>query len=190
MSGDRVQLAATLRKLAIVGGIVLFVAFLAYAIIVRPDASTLQSFGYPGVTILMFFSSGSILFPAPGFAAVLAAAPTLNLNPLLVGLFAGIGAATGELAGYLVGSGGNRILALSENKRWMRARRWLQRHGFLAILGFALIPNPFFDVIGVLAGSLSYSVQRFWLACAIGNSAKYATISVLGSSAVSWWLGR
>jgi membrane protein DedA with SNARE-associated domain len=190
ISGDRVQLAATMRKLAIVGGILLFVTFLGYAIIVRPDMSTLKTFGYPGVTILMFFSSGSIFLPAPGFAAVLAAAPTLSLNPVLVGLFAGIGAATGELAGYLVGSGGKKILALNERPRWRRAHQWLQHHGFMAILVFALIPNPFFDVIGILAGSLSYPVRRFWLACLIGNCVKYTTVAVLGASAVTWWLGR
>jgi uncharacterized membrane protein YdjX (TVP38/TMEM64 family) len=188
ISGERVRLAATLRKLAIVGGILLLASALGYAAIVRPDVSSLAAFGYPGVTILMFFSSGSILFPAPGFAAVLAAGTVWN--PVLVGLFAGLGAATGELAGYLVGHGGKRILSLNEGARWRRARGWLERHGFLAILAFALVPNPFFDVIGVLAGSLAYPVRRFWLACLIGNCVKYVAMAVLGGSAITWWLGR
>jgi uncharacterized membrane protein YdjX (TVP38/TMEM64 family) len=188
ISGDRAQLAATMRRLAIVAGIVLVLAVTVYAVVVRPDVSSLAAFGYPGVTILMFFSSGSILFPAPGFAAVLAAGTVWN--PVLVGLFAGLGAATGELAGYLVGTGGKRILSLNEGKRWRRAQGWLRHHGFVAILFFALIPNPFFDVIGVLAGSLSYPVRRFWLACLIGNCTKYVGMAVLGGTALTWWLGR
>jgi uncharacterized membrane protein YdjX (TVP38/TMEM64 family) len=188
ISGDRAQLAGTMRKVALAAGIVLVFAVTIYAVVVRPDISSLAAFGYPGVTILMFFSSGSILFPAPGFAAVLAAGTVWN--PVLVGLFAGVGAATGELAGYLVGTGGKKILSLTENKRWRRAQNWLRHHGFIAIMIFALIPNPFFDIIGVLAGSLAYPVRRFWLACLIGNSVKYVGMAALGGTAITWWLGR
>ncbi len=136
----------------------------------------------------MFLSSGSILLPAPGFAAVLAAGTLWN--PLLVGIAGGLGAATGELSGYLLGVGGGAVLDLKEGKRWQRAHRWLQRYGFWAILVVAMVPNPLFDVLGLVAGSLSYPARRFWLACAVGNCVKYVALAYLAGSATAWWLER
>ena len=45
--------------------------------------------------------------------------------------------------------------------------------------------EAFFDVAGILAGSLGYPPGKFWLACAIGNTIKYTTLALLGSSAPS-----
>jgi membrane protein YqaA with SNARE-associated domain len=64
----------------------------------------------------------------------------------------------------------------------------LRRYGFFAVLALALVPNPAFDAVGLLAGSLRYPPGRFWLACALGNSAKYIAVAYLGDVA-SWWLG-
>ena len=53
--------------------------------------------------------------------------------------------------------------------------RILRRYGFFVLLPLAMIPNPIFDAVGLLAGSLGYPpIRRFWLACAPGNSVKYA----------------
>lgn len=189
-SGDRLRLIMRFRTAAIVAGLLAVAGIVGYVAIARPDPSTLTGLGYPGITILMFISSGSIVLPAPGFAAVLAASPTLSLNPIFVGLFAGLGAATGELTGYLVGTGGGKVLSLGEISRWRRAQEWLQHHGFFAVLALASIPNPFFDLIGVAAGSLAYPVQRFWVACLLGNSMKYVAMAFVGETAMTWWIGR
>ncbi len=69
---------------------------------------------------------------------------------------------------------------------WSGLQGWLGRHGFLAILALALVPNPAFDAVGLLAGSLGYPPRRFWLACALGNSLKYIAFAYLGD--VALWL--
>ncbi|MHB0868283.1 MAG: DedA family protein [Chloroflexota bacterium] len=172
---------------AIVGLLLLF-GLVAAFLLLRPNPASLAALGYPGVAILMFLSSSSILLPAPGFAAVLAAGTIWN--PLLVGVAGGLGAATGELTGYLVGLGGGAVLDLREGKRWQQAHRWLARYGFWAIVGVALVPNPVFDVLGLVAGSLSYPARRFWLACVLGNTLKYLLLAYLAGSATDWWLDR
>ena len=60
-------------------------------------------------------------------------------------------------------------------------RRW----GCLTILTLATIPNPFFDAVGILAGSLGYSPRRLWIACMIGNTVKYTALALLGGTAAS-----
>jgi membrane protein YqaA with SNARE-associated domain len=99
---------------------------------------------------------------------------------------AGLGNATGELVGYAAGRIGAVALAGRKAPRWwLVAKGWLGRYGFFAILAMALVPNPLFDVIGLLAGSMRYPMRRFWLACLVGNSAKYLALAYLGG-VVPW----
>jgi membrane protein DedA with SNARE-associated domain len=46
----------------------------------------------------------------------------------------------------------------------------MERHGMLAIFLLAAIPNPIFDVGGLIAGVLKMPVWRFLLAAIIGKS--------------------
>jgi len=179
---------ATMRKLAAGVGLLLLLSVAALIALHGRDIASLAAFGYPGVAILMFLSSSTVIFPAPGFAGVLAAG--MIWNPVLVGVFAGVGSATGELSGYLLGMGGGAVLDLKESGRWRQLHRWVERNAFLAILALATVPNPLFDIMGLLAGSLSYPVRRFWVACAIGNSLKYVGLALLADSTAAWWLSR
>ena len=186
--GDRARLLVTVRKAGIVLGLLIVLGLVICIVQRGSDLVALAALGYPGVTILMFLSASTVLFPAPGFAAVLAAG--VLWNPLLVGIAAGVGAGSGEISGYLLGAGGSVVLDLKDGKRWRRAHRWLERHGFLAILVLAAIPNPVFDVLGLVAGSLSYPLRSFWLAAILGNTIKYVALAYLSSSAAAWWLSR
>lgn len=183
--GKRAAQLSWLRKAALLAGLLLLIALIVAIFQRGRDLASLAALGYPGVAILMFFGSSTVLLPAPGFAAVLAAGTVWN--PVLVGLSAGFGSAAGELSGYLLGMGGGAVLSLKENERWKQAHCWLARRGFLAILLLAAIPNPLFDVLGLVAGSLAYSMRRFWLACLLGNCFKYTCMALLADSAMAYW---
>lgn len=165
-------------------GAVLAVAAI-YLLSQGADLERLLALGYPGVAVVMFFSSATVLLPAPGFAALLAASGIGQLNPFVLGIFAGIGSSFGELTGYLVGLGGRKALHNVSPGRWMaRAEYFMRRWGFLTILLMASVPNPFFDALGLLAGSLAYPARRFWVASMIGNTLKYTAMALLGASAL------
>ncbi len=185
---DHARLMSTARKMAIVVGLLLMLVFVGWYLVYRPDPASLAALGYPGVAIAMFLTSSTIFLPAPGFAAVLWAGAVWD--PLWVGIVAGLGAATGELSGYFVGAGGNALLDLKESKGWVEAHRLFKRFGLWAILALAIVPNPVFDAVGVVAGSLSYSVGRFWLACLVGKTVKFLAMAYLADSALGWWLAR
>ncbi len=185
---DRPRLMNTARKMAVAVGLLLLVALAACYLLFRPDPASLAALGYPGVAIAMFLTSSTIFLPAPGFAAVLWAGAVWN--PLWVGIAAGVGAATGELSGYLLGAGGNALFDLKGGKRWAQAHRMFKGYGLWAILVLAIVPNPLFDVVGVVAGSLSYSIRRFWIACAVGKIIKFLAMAYLADSAHGWWIAR
>ncbi len=152
---------------------------------IRPES--LAALGYPGVFLTMLISGAGTFMPFPGQATILAAGALWN--PLLVGLAAGLGNSTGELFGYAAGRAGAEALAGRKRVHlWRVLQSWLARHGFLTILITALVPNPIFDIVGLLAGSVSYPMRRFWVACAVGNSIKYVGMAYLGE-VVSGLLG-
>lgn len=182
---SRIKTLARARRVAALVGLLILAGLVVYLVQRGPDLHALAGFGYPGVAILMFLSSSTVLFPAPGFAAILAAGTVWD--PLLVGIAAGLGAGTGEISGYLLGVGGNAVLDLKEGKRWKRAHQWLEKHGLLAILVLASVPNPLFDAIGLVAGSLSYPLRNFWIAAVVGNCVKYVALAYLSNGAAARW---
>jgi membrane protein YqaA with SNARE-associated domain len=171
--------AASGGALLVAGLLVVAAAFL---VVRGADLAVLLALGYPGVAVVMFFSSATVLLPAPGFATLLAATALSDLNPWALGLFAGFGSSIGELTGYLVGLGGRGVIESKAGPWLRRCEYFMRRWGFATILVLASIPNPFFDVVGVLAGSLAYPARRLWVACLIGNTIKYTAMAVLGES--------
>ena len=168
-----------------VAAVVLLLAFMVgigVAFANGMDPMTLLQYGYPGISLIMFFSSATVLLPAPGFAAVLGAGTVIN--PWIVGPFAGLGSAIGEMTGYIVGLGSREAIETRRGKWWTQAENWMRKNGFITVLVFASFPNPFFDAIGVIAGSLALPISRVFLACLIGNTIKYTSLALLGNSAL------
>lgn len=176
-AGTRIWLILALAALAAL------VAAGVYAWRSGTDPAELAALGYPGVFLVMFISGCSILFPVPGQAAILAAGAIWN--PVLVGVASGLGNSTGELTGYLLGRAAGAAIEERRPPRWWGAlQSWVGRYGFFAIMAIAMVPNPVFDAVGLIAGSLEYPARRFWLACAIGNSVKYTALAYLGNAAI------
>ncbi len=129
----------------------------------------IRRFGHAGLIGLFVVSAignATLIIPAPVF--VVACAAGLAFGPLPVGLAAGAGAAIGELTGYLAGYGGEAVLP--EGKLYQRLHAFMLRHGMLAIFLLAAIPNPIFDVGGLIAGALKMPLWKFLVAAIIGKS--------------------
>jgi membrane protein YqaA with SNARE-associated domain len=67
--------------------------------------------------------------------------------------------------------------------------KWIEKWGFIAILLFASIPNPLFDLAGIICGSLGLSFWTFFLATLTGKTFIKAQIQtwfiILGSHATT-----
>jgi uncharacterized membrane protein YdjX (TVP38/TMEM64 family) len=171
-----VAVERTRRILAILLAVIISVLI----VIFRNQLAGLGAFGYPGLFLLNVFTSATIILPVPGLAFAFAAGATLN--PFLVGLSVGSGAAVGELTGYLAGYGGQGLV--ENNPGYTKIVKWTQRYGLWVVFFLALMPNPFFDVVGMVAGLLRIPVWRFLLACWAGNLIKATTIALIGAETI------
>jgi membrane protein YqaA with SNARE-associated domain len=158
------------------------------AIFVTQQTGELGKYGalaYPILFVVQTLMAATLFLPAPGLAFVVAAGAVLD--PLWVGIVAGLGSATGELTGYLLGYYGRRAVPTDTSRIWRLTERGFRRWGFIALIVIAFIPNPAFDALGILAGSLRYPLGRFWLSTAAGKILKFLLIAY-GSSMVSIWM--
>ena len=154
---------------------------------IKDQAAQLAAYGYPGIFIIAMLANATVFLPAPGVAVVFAMGSIFN--PLLVALFAGTGAALGELVGYLAGYSGQGIV--ENTQMFARIEPWVRRYGVFAIFILAALPNPFFDIAGVAAGILKIPIGKFFIACWLGQLIKMFAFAYAGSVSISWlgqWL--
>lgn len=162
--------------LGVVAGVLVLGGLSAGFLYFPIDWQAIGSWGYLGVFGVVFVATASVALPIP-YLLIVARAGSF-LDPFLIALVAGLAGMLGELTGYLIGIGGSGLLP---HGRWYeRARHWICTYGFWTITLFACVPNPFFDAIGLMAGTLRYSWWRFALACLLGKSIKFLVAALIG----------
>lgn len=175
-------------KLVRLGMIIFVVALTVFIYAIRDQAGILRAFGYPGIFLLSLMANATILLPAPGLAIVFGAGTLQALNPLGVGVAAGLGATLGELSGYMAGFSGQAII---ENRNlYNQMVTWMRRYGPIVVVVLAFLPLPLFDLAGVAAGALRMPVLHFLGFCALGKTAKMILVALAGVYAREWleWL--
>lgn len=149
----------------------------------REPLERLGPWGYVVGFLAELSNSAMIIVPTPAPAYTFAMGFTLN--PLLLGLAGGAGAAIGELGGYLLGARGRNLV---NDGRWYRRLYSLteRRMGPL-LLTIAMLPLPF-DVVGAWAGVLRYPVRRFLLFVMIGKVVRVTAIAFAGYYSIGWFV--
>ena len=140
-----------------------------------------ESLGLLGLFLVNFISSATFFVSAPAFLTIIAGG---NLySPILVALIATLGACLGDMLGFAFGHSGRRLAKkkLDRHKAIRFLEKHFHRHGALIIFLLAIIPNPFFDAIGILAGVVNYPVLRFFTIMLIGRFLRYWALAQFGS---------
>jgi uncharacterized membrane protein YdjX (TVP38/TMEM64 family) len=173
-----------LRILVLVG----VIAIIAGLFVFRDQVKKLQDYGYIGIFLLSIAANATIIIPIPGVAFTTAMGAIFN--PIGVAIAAGLGAALGELTGYLAGFSGQGVAERS--KLYIRLTSWMKAHQNLAygaIFLLAFIPNPAFDMAGMASGALKLPIWKFLLACALGKILKMLLFAYAGYYSISWLSG-
>lgn len=171
-------------QLARAGMLVFVIAITLYVYSIRNQTEQLQRYGYSGLFLLSLLANATIILPAPGLALTFGAGTLKGLSPLWVGVVAGAGATLGELSGYMAGFSGQAVI---ENRQaYERFERWMKRYGPVTIVALAFIPNPLFDLAGMLSGALKMPVHRFLLWCALGKIPKMILVAYAGAYSWEW----
>jgi uncharacterized membrane protein YdjX (TVP38/TMEM64 family) len=170
-SGWKTNLVRALVLIAVI-------ALTVFLYLHRYQVSRLQMLGYPGIFLVSLLSNATIILPVPG--VLFTSAMGAIFNPYWVALAAGSGATLGEISGYLLGFSGQGVV---ENKQWYdRISGWMLKYGDLTIFLLALIPNPLFDIAGMVAGALKMPLWRFLIWAWLGKCLKMFAFALGGAT--------
>lgn len=150
--------------------------FLSYFF--RDELLKLGSFGIFGIFLINLITSMTLFLPAPGIATVVAGG--FLYNPIVVALVAALGSAIGDFIGYILGRSGKEVL-LKKNSFWYNIfRETFHKFGAIFIILFSFIPNPIFDIVGLVAGLFSYNPARFFAYVFLGRLLRNLLLSYGG----------
>ena len=187
-------------------GFVFTAGLLAAAIIYRHEIQSIGAYGYIGVFIVGILCGVSVI-PAPTLAMVF----TLGgvLNPVYVGLVAGLGGGIGGITVYLTGAGVETVLSRFRAReqeyeqepgrhydpvRPVQGRFWRKGEAFYArmskwiggkggawtlFITSALIISPFYFA-GLAAGSVRMGLMKFFLISWAGKTVRYLIVAFGG----------
>ena len=157
-----------------------------------------KEYGYLGAFLVSILASATVIAFIPSVPVIFALGGVLN--PVLVGLVAGVGEAMGEFSAYLAGRSGHaffsnpaRSTQTAEPKgiyAWIQ--RWVKTRGALALFLSAAVFNPFFSVIGATAGALRFPPWKFFLIVWAGKTVKWIVVALVGwgtLSVILRWFG-
>jgi len=140
-----------------------------------------------GLVVLFFVSlvsNATLILPVPGLALTALAATAGN--PLLVGVIAGAGQALGEVTGYLAGYSGQELI--DNSPRYARLVDWMRRYGAWTIFVLALVPNPVFDVAGIVAGALRMPIWLYLASALSGKVVKNVLVAYGAYFGLHWFI--
>ena len=173
------------QKLLRVSPLFISIVFIATGLVLWTTGSfNIETVGYTSIWFIAFIGAALVFAPVGALGAVCVAA-TVDLNPFMVALVAASAEAVGELTGYLAGMGGKSFF---EHKRfYLRFKNLFSRYAALTLLIGSAIPNPIFDILGVIAGSTLYPVKRFLLLIFAGKLFKFTWLSLGCYYGATWF---
>lgn len=140
-----------------------------------------RSLGLLGLFIINFVSSAGFFVSGPAFLTIITGGGLYS--PILVAVVAAFGACLGDMLGFLFGHSGRTLMkkSLDKHKIIKFLEKHFHRHGALIIFLIAIIPNPFFDAIGILAGIVNYPPGKFFVIMLIGRFIRYWALAQAGA---------
>ncbi len=132
--------------------------------------------GYPGLFLTGLLSSAAMFAPVPGLIVLAALGGVLD--PFLGGMLFAIGAALGELSGYMAGTVGQT--AVQKSKYYAPIERYMRKYGGVTIMMLGFIPNVLIDVAGMVAGVMKMPWYQFLFWCFLGKVPKCLLIAYGG----------
>jgi len=141
-------------------------------------------YGYFGVFVVSLLSGVSIFFPVPDTLVIFAlaglkAGSAWDFDMLVIAAAAAMGAAIGELSGYLIGLGGRKPIIRKYKKKIDFLEKVFRKFGSVAIFAFAFTPLPD-DLVFIPLGMMRYNVIKALIPAYIGKFCMYLVVASAG----------
>lgn len=166
-----------LRPLLI--GLALVLVNVLIYLLLPPDlVEQMGNFGYLGAFLSALLANASVVIPVPYYPLLIRLGQAFD--PAWVTLLAAAGSTIGELTAFYVGRSGRGAFENTRFYQWVQRQLSHPWRAPLVLFGLSAVPNPAFDVAGLLAGAMGIPL---WLFCATvfpGRIIRMATVIWFG----------
>lgn len=138
-----------------------------------------KTLGLLGIFLINFIGNATFFLPGPAIATVVAGG--VVYPAFSVAIAASLGAALGDMIGYVLGYAGKKLFIRDHHILYVVFRDLFHKYGTLAIFIFAIIPNPFFDIIGFLGGLSHFPPLKFFILLFLGRTIRNLLLASIGS---------
>ena len=138
-----------------------------------------EKYGYLGIFIISIIGNIAIFSPTAPIASMLGGS---IYNPWVVSFVTALGAVVGEMASYIVGYAGEN--SIHQYTYYDKIKHFMELNGTLTIFLLSVIPNPLFDLVGILAGATNYPLRHFILISFFGKWIKYGIFALVGHTLI------
>lgn len=142
----------------------------------------LKTYEYIDTFFACLFLNATVLLPSSSTAVVMSMVSIYN--PIITALIGAVGSSIGEFTGYFAGYYGSSAIQNSTIVKIITSV--YRKFPKLVIVLFAILPFPFFDILGILAGSVKMDKKLFFILCSIGKSIKRLLYAYLGVYATDY----
>lgn len=160
-------------------GLIVALGLSVIIFVFRDKFVNLQGYGYAGLFLLSVLGNATIVLPVPVVLTAFLGGGIFN--PFWVGVVVSLGATVGELTGYLAGTSGRDVI---ESKKFLKIKGWMHKYGLWTIFALAAVPNPAFDLAGIVAGATKIPVYKYIIVVFFGKLVKFLSISYLGAGII------
>ncbi len=140
-------------------------------------------FGYLGVFVISFIGSVSIVFPVPYTLVIFFLGGILD--PLLVAIAGGVGAALGEFSGYALGYYGRKVVSEERRRKMDYMLRIFGKYGSATIFLFALTPLPD-DLLFIPLGVMRYPFLKAFIPALLGKMLMTFILAYSGQQSIEF----
>lgn len=159
--------------------LLLSLLLIVLAFYLQKQLSSFQSLGLFGIFLINLVGNATVFLPAPAFVSVVAGG--FVYPPLAVAVVSGFGGAIGDMVGFLFGISGKKLFIKNHHKLYILFKDLFHKFGGIVIFVAALVPNPFFDVIGIVGGVFFYPPVKFFLLLFAGRLIRNLLLAYAGS---------
>ena len=162
-------------------GLIFAVSLSVLIFIFRDKLVNFESYGYLGIFVISVLGNATIILPVPVILTAFLGGGIFN--PFLVGVVSALGATIGELTGYLAGYSGRAII--NKEEKLVKVEGWMKKYGLWTIFVLAVVPNPLFDLAGMVSGAGRIPIWKFLIVTLFGKTIKFLAIAFIGAGSVS-----
>ncbi|MFH0954514.1 MAG: VTT domain-containing protein [Candidatus Micrarchaeota archaeon] len=153
-------------------------------------SALLVSFGLLGLFAVAILENATLFVGVPLEVILVGFAFATKGNLIIIAVVAGLGAAIGEMTGYLVGRAGVGLaqkIKKTEVSLFDKLKEKVDKHGPIGVFLLLLLPIPF-DLVGIAAGLAKMNPLKFYLATFAGKSVRYFIILVAATAGIKMLL--